>query len=44
MAEALKDGYTPRLKKHYEDVVRPKMIEEFGTPTRCRFRRSRRSC
>src|SRR5215204_2716296 len=24
------DGYTPRLKKHYEDVVRPKLIEEFG--------------
>ncbi|AWN48166.1 MULTISPECIES: 50S ribosomal protein L5 [Methylobacterium] len=30
MAEALKDGYTPRLKKHYEEVVRPKLIEEFG--------------
>ncbi|GJD52301.1 50S ribosomal protein L5 [Methylobacterium crusticola] len=30
MAEAKKDGYTPRLKKHYEDVVRPKLIEEFG--------------
>ncbi len=24
------DGYTPRLKAHYEEVVRPKMIEEFG--------------
>jgi large subunit ribosomal protein L5 len=24
------DGYTPRMKKHYEDVVRPKLIEEFG--------------
>jgi large subunit ribosomal protein L5 len=24
------DGYTPRLRKHYEDVVRPKLIEEFG--------------
>ena len=24
------DGYTPRLKKHYEEVVRPKLIEEFG--------------
>ena len=22
--------YAPRLKKHYEDVVRPKLIEEFG--------------
>ncbi|MEH3145009.1 MAG: 50S ribosomal protein L5 [Methylobacterium frigidaeris] len=30
MAEARTDGYTPRLKKHYEDVVRPKLIEEFG--------------
>ena len=24
------DGYSPRMKKHYEDVVRPKLIEEFG--------------
>jgi large subunit ribosomal protein L5 len=24
------DGYTPRLKKHYEEVVRPKLIAEFG--------------
>jgi large subunit ribosomal protein L5 len=24
------DGYTPRLKKHYEEVVRPKLIEQFG--------------
>jgi large subunit ribosomal protein L5 len=24
------DGYTPRMRKHYEDVVRPKLIEEFG--------------
>ena len=24
------DGYMPRLKKHYEEVVRPKLIEEFG--------------
>ena len=23
-------GYMPRLKKHYEEVVRPKLIEEFG--------------
>ncbi len=28
MAKAEK--YEPRLKKHYEDVVRPKMIEQFG--------------
>ncbi len=24
------DGYTPRMKRHYEEVVRPKLIEEFG--------------
>src|SRR5436305_7885150 len=24
------EGYTPRLRKHYEEVVRPKLIEEFG--------------
>ena len=30
MAEASNNGYSPRLKKHYEDVVRPKLIEEFG--------------
>jgi large subunit ribosomal protein L5 len=24
------DGYTPRLKKHYDEVVRPKLMEEFG--------------
>jgi large subunit ribosomal protein L5 len=30
MANVQADGYTPRLKKHYEDVVRPKLIEEFG--------------
>src|SRR3954452_17449602 len=30
MAKAQGDGYTPRLKKHYEEVVRPKLIEEFG--------------
>lgn len=30
MAEAAINGYTPRLKKHYEEVVRPKLIEEFG--------------
>jgi large subunit ribosomal protein L5 len=24
------NGYTPRLRKHYEEVVRPKLIEEFG--------------
>jgi large subunit ribosomal protein L5 len=23
-------GYTPRLKQHYDEVVRPKLIEEFG--------------
>src|ERR671913_486346 len=30
MAKAQVDGYTPRLKQHYEDVVRPALIEEFG--------------
>src|SRR3982750_3128324 len=30
MAEANTDGYTPRLKKHYDEVVRAKLIEEFG--------------
>ena len=24
------EGYAPRLKKHYDEVVRPKLIEEFG--------------
>lgn len=30
MAETSNNGYTPRLRKHYEEVVRPKLIEEFG--------------
>jgi large subunit ribosomal protein L5 len=30
MANVQADGYTPRLKKPYEEVVRPKLIEEFG--------------
>lgn len=30
MAEAALNGYLPRLKKHYEEVVRPALIEEFG--------------
>jgi large subunit ribosomal protein L5 len=30
MAETQVNGYTPRMKKHYEEVVRPKLIEEFG--------------
>jgi large subunit ribosomal protein L5 len=30
MAKAQVDGYTPRLRQHYEEVVRPKLIEEFG--------------
>jgi large subunit ribosomal protein L5 len=24
------EGYAPRMRKHYEEVVRPKLIEEFG--------------
>ena len=27
---AAPEGYRPRLRSHYEDVVRQKMIEEFG--------------
>ncbi|MCU4182336.1 50S ribosomal protein L5 [Bosea sp. BH3] len=30
MAEAQTSALSPRMKKHYEDVVRPAMIEEFG--------------
>ena len=30
MANSPANGYTPRMKKHYEEVVRPKLIEEFG--------------
>ena len=30
MAEIQANGYTPRLRKHYDEVVRPKLIEEFG--------------
>ncbi|HYP57475.1 MAG TPA: 50S ribosomal protein L5 [Beijerinckia sp.] len=29
-ALAVPKDYLPRLKKHYEEVVRPKLIEEFG--------------
>lgn len=30
MAEVQQAALSPRLKKHYEDVVRPAMIKEFG--------------
>ena len=30
MAEAQTSALSPRMKKHYEDVVRPAMIKEFG--------------
>ena len=30
MPEAQQNGYTPRMKQHYDEVVRPKLIEEFG--------------
>ena len=30
MAENQQAALTPRMKKHYEDVVRPAMIAEFG--------------
>jgi large subunit ribosomal protein L5 len=26
----LPEGYVPRLRQHYDDVVRPKLIEQFG--------------
>jgi large subunit ribosomal protein L5 len=28
--QAMKKGYVPRLKKHYDEVVRPQMMKEFG--------------
>ena len=30
MAEASVNGYTPRMRKHYDEVVRQKLQEEFG--------------
>ena len=30
MAEANKDAYVPRLRTHYDEVVRQKLIEQFG--------------
>ena len=30
MAEADKNAYIPRLRKHYDEVVRQKLIEQFG--------------
>jgi large subunit ribosomal protein L5 len=30
MAEAKKDGYTPRLKKDYDERIAKAMIEKFG--------------
>jgi large subunit ribosomal protein L5 len=27
---ASREGYVPRLKKHYEEVVRPQLMKEFG--------------
>ncbi|MDB5569917.1 MAG: ribosomal protein [Hyphomicrobiales bacterium] len=29
-SNAVPQGYSPRMRQHYEDVVRAKMIEEFG--------------
>jgi len=26
----LPEGYVPRLRQHYDDVVRPKLVEQFG--------------
>ena len=30
MAEANKDAYVPRLRTHYDEVIRQKLIEQFG--------------
>ena len=30
MAEASATAYVPRLKKHYDEVVRPQLVEQFG--------------
>jgi large subunit ribosomal protein L5 len=30
VADTLPAGYVPRLKQHYLDVVRPKLVEQFG--------------
>jgi len=30
MAEAKTDDYSPRLRKHYDEVLRQKLIEEYG--------------
>lgn len=30
MAEADKNAYIPRLRKHYDEVVRQKLIEQIG--------------
>ncbi len=43
MAEADKNAYTPRLRKHYDEVVRQKLIEEFGYKNPWKCRRSPRS-
>ena len=29
-AQQMGEGYVPRLRKHYDDIVRAKMVEEFG--------------
>ncbi|CAH1669210.1 MULTISPECIES: 50S ribosomal protein L5 [unclassified Chelatococcus] len=37
MAEAAQDlgvGYVPRLRKHYDEVIREKLVEEFGYKNR----------
>ncbi len=28
--EALPDGYVPRLRQHYDDVIKPELIKKFG--------------
>lgn len=29
-ASAIPAGYTPRMRKHYDEVVRPQLVKEFG--------------
>jgi large subunit ribosomal protein L5 len=33
-ASKMPDGYVPRLRKHYDEVVRQKLVEEFGYKNR----------
>jgi len=41
---ALPADYTPRLKKHYEEVVRKLLVEQFGYTNPMQVPSSTRSC